>query len=524
MSEHHRIARRTGTVSFLTLISRIFGLFRDMAIAHTFGTKLAADAFFVAFRIPNLFRRLFAEGALTVSFVPVFTESLKKSKEEAKETVNTLFTLTLVVLSIVSLLGVIFSPWIVKLVAWGFSNDPVKFSLTVYLNRIMFPYLLMISLAAVGMGILNSLKHFAAPAAGPILMNIGIIVGALFFVNWFHPPVVGLAVGVLVGGVLQTAIQIPALRRYGFLPRWNWNLRHSSVNKMGRLMLPSAYGAAAYQFNVVIITLIASFLTTGSVSYLWYADRVMEFPVGVFAIAMATVILPTLSEYAAEKNMVQLKATFNYGLRVVFFITIPATFGLIVLAGPIVHVLFEHGNFTSASAEMTRTALQFFALGLPFISGVRMTSNAFYSLQDAKTPVRIANFSVVVNIVLSLLLIKPMAHNGLALAVSLAAVFNFVMHILDFRKKVGMIGLRSIIDSVVKQLLASLGMSFVILFLLHFLPGNLQTLSLFKSILALSGVMISGMVIYFLLSWILKVREFSELLHLFLTRGSSLSN
>ncbi|MBI1908934.1 MAG: murein biosynthesis integral membrane protein MurJ [Deltaproteobacteria bacterium] len=512
MSENRLVARRTGTVGFFTLISRIFGLLRDMAIANVFGTKLAADAFFVAFRIPNLFRRLFAEGAMTVSFVPIFTESLKKSREEARETVNTLFSLAVVVLSLVSILGILFSPWIVKLIAYGFVSDPEKFNLTVYLNRIMFPYLVVVSLAAVGMGILNSLKHFAAPAAGPVLMNLGIIAGALFFVRWFDPPVVGLAIGVLLGGLLQVAIQIPALRRHQFFPKWHWNLKHPSVNKMARLMLPSAYGAAAYQFNVVIITLLASFLPSGSVSYLWYADRVMEFPVGVFGIAMATAILPTLSDYAAEKQMGKLKETFNYGLRLIFFITIPATFGLFILSHPIVKILFEHGRFTAESSHHTVTALQLFALGLPFIAGVRMTSNAFYSLQDARTPVRIANWAVVVNIILSLLFLKPWAHNGLALALSLSALFNFGMQLYEFRKKVGLLGLKSVVGSLIKQLVASVVMAVFLWVILHYYP---PALSLWKSSLYLFSLIIAGIALFLVSSWLLRAKELGELIQVF---------
>lgn len=518
MSENRAITRRTGIISAFTLASRLLGLLRDMAIAYTFGTKMAADAFFVAFRIPNLFRRLFAEGALTVSFVPIFSESLHHSKEEAKETVDTLFTLTLVILIGVCLLGVLVSPLIVKLIAYGFYKDTAKFTLTVFLNRVMFPYLLLVSLAAIGMGILNSLKRFAAPAAGPIMMNLGIIAGSLFFVKWFEPPVVGLAVGVLVGGVFQFLVQVPQLKKLGFLPRFKWNLKHPSVNKLGRMMLPSAYGAAVYQFNVIIITLLASFLATGSVSYLWYADRIMEFPLGVFSIALATAILPSLSDYAAKKDMAGLKSTFNYGLRLIFFITIPASFGLFVLAGPIIHILFQRGNFSFESTLATTSALQYFALGLPFISGVRMTSNAFYSLQDAKTPVRAANLSVLFNLLISLILFKPMGHNGLALAISLSSAFNFALHIIHFRKKVGLIGFRAILSSLKTQMLGSFVMLAILLGLIRFFEAALTTgpLSVALGVLLLLIVLSIG--IYITAMVLFRNQEFKDLWEMLRTR------
>ncbi|MDO8643962.1 MAG: murein biosynthesis integral membrane protein MurJ, partial [bacterium] len=508
-------------ISIFTLISRLLGLIRDMVIAHVFGAKLAADAFFVAFRIPNLFRRLFAEGAMTVSFVPIFSESLNRSREEAKETAETLFSLMLVVLTLVSFLGVLFSPLIVRLIAYGFLDNPQKFDLTVFLTRLMFPYLILVSLAAIGMGILNSVKHFAAPAAGPILMNIGVIIGALFFIHWVDPPVVGLAIGVLLGGILQLMVQIPFLKREGFFPRWRWNLKHPSVNKLGKMMLPSAYGAAVYQFNVILITLLASFLASGSVSYLWYADRVMEFPLGVFSIALATAILPTLSDFAARKELQQLKATFNYGLRLIFFVTIPASCGLIVLAGPIVRLLYEHGNFGVEEAAATQSALQLFALGLPFISGVRMTSNAFYSMQDAKTPVRAANLSVICNLLFCLLFLKPWGHNGLALAVSLSSVFNFVLHIVHFRKKVGLIGFRSILSSLIRQLLASGVMSLVLFFILAHWPQAVGAHSVWRQMPFLLGLIAVGVAVYFLLSWILRSREVGELFSMIHKRAAS---
>jgi len=503
-----KIIQSTAVVSFFTLISRMTGLLRDVAIAHAFGTRLVADAFFVAFRIPNLFRRLFAEGALTVSFVPNFTESLKKDREEARHVVDASFTLMTVLLVAVSLLGILLAPWFVRLTAWGFSKVPEKFELTVFLTRVLFPYLLLVSLAGLAMGVLNSLKHFGAPAASSIFMNLGIIAGALFFVQWCEPPVLGLAIGALLGGVLQLGIHFPYLWKFGFWPKIRWDPSHPMIKKIITMMLPSAYGAAVYQFNVIVITFLASFLPSGSVSYLWYADRVMEFPLGIFAISVATTILPTLADHAADKNEESFKETFRFGLRLILLITLPAAAGLIVLAEPITRILFQHGAFNVASTQATSSALIAFAIGLPFIAGVRVTANAFYSLHDSKTPVKVANLSVVLNLILCLLLMVPFKHIGLALAISLSSVFNFLMHGIDLRKKIGRLGLKQIFPTVGKAVLASLIMAAVMVILVHRVPleGNFV-----KQVFALLFFIAVGAGLYFSSCWALRMEEIQAL-------------
>lgn len=507
MSERKQIARRASTVGFFTLISRVAGLARDMAIAYVFGTLASADAFFVAFRIPNLLRRLFAEGALTVSFVPVFTQSLKKSHEEARRVSDVSFTLLAVVLIGVSGLGVLISPWLVKLTAWGFSRDPEKFELAVFLTRVMFPYILLVSLAAWAMGVLNSLKHFAAPAASSIFMNLGIIAGALWLASHFDPPVLGLALGVLLGGLLQLGIHFPVLLRLRFFPRIQWDPGHPAVKRVVGMMIPAAYGAAVYQFNVIVITLLASFLPSGSISYLWYADRVMEFPLGVFAISLATVILPTLADHAADQNLKALKETFGFALRLVFFVTIPAAAGLMILSDEIIRVLFERGNFGGDSAGLTGRALVCFAVGLPFISAVRVTSNAFYSLQDSKTPVRVANLSVVVNVLFSLILMGPLKHAGLALAVSLASLFNFAMHLIDFRKKVGALGLRKIAFGTGRTMIAAAAMAAGIWALKRHIPLLAGYEGRWAEAARLLIYMVSGVGLYLLAGLALRMEE-----------------
>ncbi len=508
--EKSRIARNAGVVGLLTLVSRVAGLIRDMAIANAFGTRLAADAFFVAFRIPNLLRRLFAEGALTVSFVPVFTETLKDSRDQARKVVDVSWTFLSVILIGITLLGVAVSPWLVKLTAWGFSRDADKFHLTVFLTRVMFPYIFLVSLAALAMGVLNSIKHFSVPAAASIFMNLGIILGAMVLTRYFDPPVLGLAIGVLIGGVLQLGCHFPVLWRRGFWPRFHWEPGHPAIKKIVGMMVPAAYGAAVYQFNVIAITLLASFLPEGSVSFLWYADRVMEFPLGIFAISVATVILPALSDHAAEKNIEALKETFRFGLRMIFFITLPAAGGLMILSQPIVRVLFQHGHFNEASAWATSTALIFFAIGLPFISGVRVTSNAFYSMQDSKAPMRAANLSVLVNFVLSLILMGPLKHNGLALAVSLASVFNFAVQLVDFRKKVGALGLRKILQASAKTCTAVLGMVLVLLAFSRFWP--MPEHGIMHQVFWLGVQILSGVIVYAAAGFAMKMEEMRSLM------------
>ena len=460
--EHAKISRRVGTVSFFTLISRFLGLGRDVVLAWAFGATRMADAFYVAFRIPNILRRLVAEGALTVAFVPVYTEYLKRSKEEARTAASVVFTFLTLFLVAMVVLGIVFAPWLVRLIAWGFLDSPEKFDLTVYLTRLMFPYIFLISLVALSMGILNSLGRFAAPAAAPILLNVAIILGAVVLSHLFELPVVGLALGVLIGGVAQLALQIPSLAREGMLPRLTFNWRHPAIRGMGLLMIPSAVGAAVYQINVLVVTLLASFLPEGSVSYLWYADRVSEFPLGIFAIAVATATLPTLSKHAAGKDIASFKETMNFGLRLSFLIAIPSAVGLYMLATPIVEVLFQRGQFDQATAIATAGALAFFALKIPFVSGVRNLVPGFFALRDAKTPVIVSGVAVVVNVACALFLMRPLLHRGLALALVISSAVNFLLLMWLFRRKVGLIGGRRLAVSLAKTCVTSAVMALAI--------------------------------------------------------------
>lgn len=509
--QSHKITRAAGVVGSATLLSRILGYVRDMVIAYFFGTADAADAFFVAFRIPNLFRRLFAEGSLTVAFIPIFTGYLvKESKKNACEFANTVFTFLSILLVIFSCLGVVFSPFLVKIMAWGFADEKVKFELTVLLTRIMFPYIFFISLVALCMGVLNSLKHFAAPALAPVLLNLAMILSAIFLMPYFSQPILALAFGVISGGFLQLALQIPFLKKNGAGFKLSFNFSHPGLKKMAKLMLPAVLGAAVYQVNMVIITMLASLLPAGSISYLYYSDRIFQFPLALFGLALATASLPAMSDQVAHNQMEDLKDTLSHALRLILFITIPAMVGLVVLRVPIVRILFQRGAFTADATLLTAQALFWFAVGLWAVAGVRVVANVFYALQDIWTPVKVAVISIIFNLVMCLVLMKSMKHAGLALAVSLSSMLNLMILIFMLRMRLGKLGIKKVIFSSVKILLSSAAMGTIVYLTYQ------NEFFVFKSfpmhdVIALCASIFSGVSVFALCSYLLKSDELFSL-------------
>jgi putative peptidoglycan lipid II flippase len=462
-SENARVVRAAGVVGMATMLSRIFGFIRDMVVAGIFGAGVTTDAFFVAFRIPNLLRRLLAEGSLTVSFVPVFTEYLRnKTREEALELANITFTALSIILVGVTLAGVLLSPLIVTIMAPGFTRTADQYTLAVFLTRLMFPYILLVSLGALCMGILNSLRHFAAPALSPVVLNLAMIVAALTLRNFFREPVVALAIGVIVGGVLQLAMQWPFLIRMGVRLKLDFRFRHPGVKRIGMLMLPAAFGAAIYQINVFIGTILASLLPTGSVSYLYYADRIVELPLGVFAIAVGTATLPSFSEQVALGKREELKRSISFSLSLILFVAIPATVALIALRVPIISVLFQRGEFGTESTLLTAQALLCYAVGLWAFSVIRIIVSAFYSLQDTRSPMMAAIVALIVNAALSVALMFPLQHGGIALATSIATAVNVGMLWVILTRRMGAMLDGEFTRSVVKTALASLIMAAVI--------------------------------------------------------------
>jgi putative peptidoglycan lipid II flippase len=495
-------------VGFYTLLSRILGLIRDIVVARFFGAGMATDAFFVAFRIPNLLRRLLAEGSLTIAFIPVFSEYLtQKSRKDAFELARAVLYLLSLILAVVTVLGIFLSPWIVRLQAWGFGASGPKYDLTVLLTRITFPYIFLVSIVAFFMGILNCLRHFAAPAAAPIFLNLGIIASTLWISPFFSQPIIGVAIGVLIGGVLQVLLQLPWLVQKGVSLRPCWMPEHPAVKRIGILILPAIYGSAIYQLNQFIGTLLASFLPQGSVSWLYYADRLVQFPLGVFAIAISTAALPSLSKQVAEKDMSEFRETLSHSVRLTLFITIPAMAGMMVLGKPIIQVFFQRGAFGPLSTVMTERALFYYTLGLWAFSVNRVLVSAFYAFQDTKTPARIATIALLANVGFSLILMGPLKHGGLALATSLASTVQFFLLIFFLGRMPGVLHLKPMMASGLKSVFCSAAMG-ISLYLFHVKWIVPYTGASYWSLACRLGVIILiGIMVYFVMAVVLRCRE-----------------
>lgn len=509
-SEKGNIGRAAGVVAFYTSLSRILGLIRDMVIAVFFGATMSADAFFVAFRLPNMLRRFTAEGSMTIAFIPVFTEYLKnRSKEEAIELARAIFTLLSIILVIMTILGVILAPWIVRLIAHGFGDAGTKYELTVLLTRIMFPYIIPVSLVAFFMGILNSLRHFAAPAAAPVFLNLGIIGSTFLIAPRLSEPVIGTAIGVLIGGVLQVMLQLPWIYKKGVSLKPLWKPGHPAVRRIGMLILPALLGSAVYQINLFVMTLLASFLPNGSISWLYYADRLVGLPLGVFAIALSTAVLPSLSRQAAEKDRDAFRDTLDHTIKLTFFVSLPSMAGLIILGKPIIQLFFQRGAFGAVSTDMTAYALFFFALGLWASSGVKVIVSGFYALQDTITPVKVSIITFISYILFGIYLMGPLKHGGLALALSLSSALNFIMLVFLLKRRLSDWSLTPIITSVSKILLSSVIMGVSVAYMqLKFFPYDSNT-GTFNLMIQVSALVISGIIIYCAAAWILRCRELS---------------
>lgn len=433
-----KLFKSTAITGGMTFLSRVSGLVRDMVFASLVGAGAtgAADAFYVAFRIPNFLRRIFGEGALSQAFVPVFSQYRARADDrETRDFIDHMTGVLGVVLFGVTAAGVVAAPILVTILAPGFLDDPEKYSLTVQMLRITFPYLLFISLAALAGGILNTYGKFGAAAFTPVLLNASLIGAAVWLAPGLDRPVVGLAWGVFIGGLAQLLFQLPFLRRIGLLPRPRVRLAHEGVRRVGKLMLPAIFGVSVAQINLLVNTLLASFLVTGSVSWLYYSDRLMEFPLGVFGIALATVILPGLSRRHAAEAPEAFSHLLDWALRWTFVIGIPASLGLMVLAGPLLTTLFHHGAFDERDVTMSAHALIAFAAGLVGFILVKVLAPGFYARQDTQTPVRVGMIAIGANIILSLSLVYPLAHVGLALAVSIAAFLNAALLFRILRQK-----------------------------------------------------------------------------------------
>src|SRR6056297_4032403 len=511
-SEKTKFTKAAGIIGIATLASRILGFVRDMVIAWFFGAGFLSDAFFVAFRIPNLLRRLFAEGSLSIAFVPVFTDYLTHAgRAEAFKMARSTLRMLSILLVVLTLAGILGASWIVRVVAPGFSG--AKFALTVTLTRIVFPYIFFICLVALSMGILNTIGHFPAPALAPVFLNVAIIGAVLFIAPYMETPVAGLAIGVLIGGLLQLLLQVPFLIRRGFRFWQKAPIYHPGLKRIGKLMGPAVFGAAVYQINILIGTLLASLLPEGSVSYLYYADRLVQFPLGIFAISMSVAVLPSLSRQAAAENFEGLADTFGYAVRLIFFITLPAMTGLIVLREPIVALLFQRGQFGVDSTHMTAYALVFYSVGLWAFSAVRILVSTFYSLQDTVTPVKMASISIAANIALGILLMGPLLHGGLALATSLASMLNFALLAGRLHKRLGDLNGKKILESIAKSVICAGIMGGILTAVLAVFPAPLNA-SLIRRLITVTGGVAAGGGIYMFAAYMLRCPELTDLLRM----------
>jgi putative peptidoglycan lipid II flippase len=426
------------TISGLTLVSRILAFAREVLIARIFGAGMATDAFFVAFKLPNLLRRLFAEGAFSQAFVPIFGEyKNRKGHDETKLLVDHVATLLAVILFIVTLIGVIAAPLLVYISAPGFEKEPGKFALTVQLLRITSPYIFFISLVAVAAGILNTYNKFSVPAFAPVLLNVCFIAAALWLAPYCNPPIMALGWAVFVGGIVQLAFQIPFLKKIGMLPTWRFSVKDAGVWRIIRQMGPAVFGVSVSQISLIINTIFASFLMEGSVSWLYYADRLMEFPSGMLGVALATILLPSLSKHYADESHDEYSRLLDWGLRLTFMLALPAALALGMVAVPLLATFFQHGAFSAHDVEMTRQALVGYSVGLIGIILVKILAPGFYARQDIRTPVKIAIITLLATQAMNALFAfgLHLRHAGLALSIGLASCLNSAILFHFLRKR-----------------------------------------------------------------------------------------
>jgi putative peptidoglycan lipid II flippase len=514
MSERKNIVKAAGVLGSATMLSRVMGMVRDMVVARLFGAGFETDAFIAAFQIPNMLRRFFAEGALTSAFVPTFSHTLAQRGEgAARELVNTCFTLLTVIMAGLALAGILLSPSLVGLMFPGFHSVPGKFELTVLLNRVMFPYIFFISLVALCMGILNTLRHFFTPAISTVFLNVSMILAALLLRGFFQAPVTALATGVLIGGLVQLVLQLPVLWSKGFPVHPRFNSGCPEVRRIALLMIPSVLGVGVYYLNVTVSAILASLLPQGSVSYLYYAQRLFEFPQGIFTVSVAQAVLPSMSRQAAEGNMTGVKESLAFGLRLTLFITIPAMAGLIMCSTPIFSLLFMGGAFDYAKAVNSAQALMYYSLGLSFVAMTRVLAPAFYALKDTRTPVWAALMTFLLNLGFSLALMGPLRHGGLALATSLSALGNMLLLLWYLRRKIGAFGGRGIILCGLKSLAASLPMAGTVWYLCSFFDWSLAGHKVLKG-LHLGGAIAAGVAIYAICVRVLRSDEALDALQL----------
>lgn len=499
------MARSTAIVSSGIMISRALGFIRDVLIANFFGTKIFAQAYVVAFTVPNTLRKLVAEGAVNTVMVPVLTERrAKDSDKDFLRFANVLFNLFLASLSLITIIGILAAPALIKVIAPGFTVDSAKFCLTVELTRILFPFILLVGLTAYCIGILHTFKHFTAPAFASAVWNASVIAGILIFYQ--HLDIVHLALAVLAGGVLQLALQVfPVLKRGRFFDI-RAGIFHKDAKKVGRLLLPRMVGAGVYQINIIVDRMLASLqfiVGRGAIAALYYGNRLFQLPLALFGVAIATVALPAMSSLAVERNVQKMKEMLSFSIRGMLFFMVPASVGLIMLSNPIIRVIFERGEFDSYATSITSSVLFFYAIGLAAYGGVNILVAAFHSMQDTITPVKAASLALIANIVFNVLLMSPLKAGGLALATSISGFVNLGFLLMILRRRIGGYGGAEILRSFVKILSASLIMGAV----LYGLRITVVWSGGIRDAVSLILVILSGIAVYLLAARALRIRE-----------------
>jgi putative peptidoglycan lipid II flippase len=500
------LLKSLATVSSMTLFSRILGFIRDAIIARYFGAGMATDAFFVAFKLPNLLRRIFAEGAFSQAFVPILAEYKSQQGDEATQTfiayVSGLLTL---ILALVTAVGVIAAPIVIYITAPGFTEPVEKFELAVTMLRITFPYIFLISLASLAGAILNTWNRFSVPAFAPTLLNISMISFTLLASPYFHPPVLALAISVLVGGVLQLLYQLPYLKQIGMLVLPRINLHDTGVWRVLKQMGPALLGVSVGQISLIINTIFASFLISGSVSWMYYADRLMEFPAGVLGVALGTILLPSLSRCISTGDHQQYSQLLDWGLRLCILLALPATVALGIISRPLIATLFEYGEFTLTDTLMTQQALVAYSFGLLGLILIKVLAPAFYSRQDIKTPVNIAIITLILTQVMNLMFIGPLKHAGLSLSIGLAACFNAALLFWQLRKKELYQPQSGWWLFLIKVTIAVISMAIVLWFTMHWLPAW-STGSMLSRLGRLLILVMAGIITYFSALYLLGVK------------------
>jgi putative peptidoglycan lipid II flippase len=475
------ILRSTSMMSLGTLASRILGFVRDIIFARFFGTAAVADAFVVAFRLPNLFRDLIGEGAANSSFVPVMTEYKDKKPAELAEFLNAILAWAFIFLCAITLVAIFFAPAVVRVIAPGFVEEPGKLETTIALTRIMFPYLIFIGLTALFSSIQFTYGAFTMPAFGPCLLNIALIVSTLVAVFWMKEPVYGLALGVIIGGIMQLYFQWRPLRKHGVVFAWPVTLDHAGAKQIGKLLLPRLVGSAVYQLNVFVDTICASLTAIvgmGGISAIYYANRIVLFPMGIFGVALAAATLPAFARHVVADNKEELRRTIVFALENIFFVMLPVTIFLCLLSEPLIRVVFQRGAFDAGSTAVTASVLFFFSLGLMGYGGVKILASAFHAMQDTRTPVKVAVLSLIVNALLNVILMFPMKLSGIALASAVASMVNLGALFILLERRIG--GLKgAFVEYFMKLFASGLVMGGFVWASWHFMTGVPEVLRLF---------------------------------------------